>query len=509
MSAQVHAVIPDVLLSSLKSLLGDRCTIEPNTLHQYGKDYSYHTSRDPDVVVHVQNEQEVVEVVKLCNQYSVPIIPYGSGTSLEGHTTAPTGGVCLSMKLMSKILHVADIDQHAVVQPGLSFIKLNKQIEKYKLYFPLDAGPDASVGGMVSTSASGTKAVRYGTMKENVLALRVVMADGTVVKTANRARKTSAGYDLTHLFVASEGTLGIVTEITLKLHRIPERRAAALIDFPTIENASNSVIEIMQNDIQLGMVELLDSLMVRAINKKFNMHYVEKPTLYLEFAGSELFLNEQKRIVQEISRKYGGGQFTYAATDKEREELWKARKAALFASTVLRPGSEVWTTDVCVPISQLAKCIVETIEDLEKSFLIAPLVGHVGDGNFHLFILLDPKKKEELDEAKRINSNLVERALKMDGTCTGEHGVGIGKRDYLEKELGAEAVKLMKDIKRTLDPKNIMNPGKKIVINPSEGSEKNTYGWSKVLPRDVSVDVSPSGANGVQFDVSWKPNSKL
>jgi len=356
---------------------------------------------------------------------------------------------------------------------------------------------------MVSTCASGTKAVRYGTMKHNVLSLKVVVPNGQLVKTGNRARKSSAGYDLTHLFVGSEGTLGIVVEVTLRVYKIPEFEAAVLVCFPTIGDAANVASEIMMRDITLGMVELMDDLMMKAINQKFKFHYEEKPTLYLEFSGgSQAQLEFQAEVVKTISKKYGGGKLYYAASQKEREELWKARKAALFASTVLRPGADVLTTDVCVPVSRLPECIIQTHDDLKHSFLLAPLVGHVGDGNFHLFVLLDPLDKKDVAEAKRLNQRLVDRALKMDGTCTGEHGVGVGKRVFLEKELGREAIELMRVIKKAIDPNNLMNPGKIFPDNISPQSI-TTQGVS-IIQDTYSATLEPS-----KISITFPRHSKL
>mmetsp|Transcript_32031 Transcript_32031/g.51754 ORF Transcript_32031/g.51754 Transcript_32031/m.51754 type:complete len:366 (+) Transcript_32031:117-1214(+) len=355
-------------------------------------------------------------------------------------------------------LHIDDMD--VVVQAGLSWQELNTLLEPFKLWFPVDPGPGASIGGMIGTSCSGTNAVRYGTMKANVLNLTVVLPNGEVVKTAQRARKSSAGYDLTHLFIGAEGTLGLVTEATLKLQRIPAASSVAVCSFPTIDDASKTVIQMMQQGLSIGRVELLDIPMMRAINIHANFSYPEKPHLFFEFSGSEGAVRECIESVKSIAADHGASEFKWATDKDERTRLWLARKEAYWAAGALRPGSEVWTTDVCVPISNLAKCIHETEEDLKKTFLIAPLVGHVGDGNFHLLILLDPNNAEELLEAQRLNKRLVMRAISMEGTCTGEHGVGVGKREYLIPELGPNAVQLMRTLKAAVDPQGIMNPGK-------------------------------------------------
>uniref|UniRef100_A0A6B2L311 D-lactate dehydrogenase (cytochrome) n=1 Tax=Arcella intermedia TaxID=1963864 RepID=A0A6B2L311_9EUKA len=462
-------------------LYGTDCSTEESILELLGKDYSHHAAGRPDIVVYPKSEERIIQTLSICSKYLLPIIPYGSGTSLEGHTTAPTGGVCLNFKYMTKVLNINPLDMDVTVQPGLSWNKLNRSLAEHGLYFPLDAGPDATIGGMVATSASGTKAVRYGTMKENVLSLRVILASGEVIRTSRRARKSVSGYDITKLFISSEGTLGIVTQITLKVYKIPPFRVAALIPFSELSDGAKAVSEIINKDISIGMVELMDDLMIKAINIKFptlfSTKIPEKPTLYLEFTGnSQEQLEYQQKEVSTICEKFGSGFVSFVSEEKERERLFTVRKSALFAAPALRnmkstgkpddfcttSNTDVWTTDVCVPISNLARCMAETQADLKASGMIAPIVSHAGDGNFHLFILLDRTNPKEVSAARELNSRLIKRALDMDGTCTGEHGVGIGKREYVEPELGQGTVELMRNIKRMMDPLNILNPGKKV-----------------------------------------------
>eukprot|EP01089_Gocevia_fonbrunei_P021749 TRINITY_DN8560_c0_g1_i1.p1 TRINITY_DN8560_c0_g1~~TRINITY_DN8560_c0_g1_i1.p1 ORF type:complete len:529 (+),score=141.43 TRINITY_DN8560_c0_g1_i1:40-1626(+) len=462
------------VVAGLKKLLGNRAQTEASAIDLYAKDYSHHGSGHPNIIVHPQTEAEIIQIVKLCNTHLVPLIGYGAGTSLEGHTTATLGGVILSLAKMDKIIQINDKDQDVVLQPGVTFPKLNEALKKYNLHFPLDAGPNATIGGMASTGASGTKAVRYGTMKENVLNLRVVLPNGKIVRTANRARKSVSSYDLTHLFTCSEGTLGVITELTVRVHKIPKCQAAALIHFPTVKDAADTVMEMFEKEDtkSLTMVEFLDDMMMKATNLQFKMNYQEKSTLYFEF-GAEYpqVLTLAEECVKRVSAAHGGSDLIYAKSEEEREQLWKARKGALFASRVLRrgvPDIQVWTTDVCVPLTKLSDCITQTKEDINQGSLLAPIVGHVGDGNFHLFILLDPTKANELEEAKKLNARLVERAIAMEGTCTGEHGVGVGKVAYLERELGKDAVELMKVIKLAIDPNDVMNPGKKVFLSEQE-----------------------------------------
>ncbi|EFA75861.1 Glycolate oxidase subunit D-like protein [Heterostelium album PN500] len=456
--------IPVEAMNELKSLLGDRVDLSKGDIEAHGKDFSYHPPHNPEAVVYPKTEEEVTGIINICSKYNVPIIPYGSGTSLEGHIHAYHGGVCIDFRLMKKVIKLELDDFHVTVQPGITYDELNEELLPHGYFFAMDPGPGASIGGMVGTSCSGTHAVKYGTMKDNVLALRVVLPDGRLVKTRTVAKKSSAGYDLTHLFIGAEGTLGVVTEVTLKIHPLPERTAVSLVTFDSIEDASKTVIQTMQDGIQIGRAELLDDVMLKAVNLSNDTQFEEVPTLIFEFTGSPAQVDEQILKVESISAKNKCNKFTFATDPVEREKLWFARKVALWSATTLKPGNEVLITDVCVPISQLSKIIVETKKDIESTSLLAPLVSHAGDGNFHLFVLFDPNNQKELNEAKSLSDKLVHRALEMGGTCTGEHGVALGKKKYLEKELGKNAVDLMKTIKRTIDPKNIMNPGKVIDV---------------------------------------------
>ncbi|KAI9025864.1 FAD-linked oxidase-like protein, partial [Phycomyces nitens] len=393
---------------------------------------------------------------------SMPIIPFSGGTSLEGHFTAPMGGICISFtEHMDKIVAFHPEDMDIVVQPGVSWESLNSTLKEHNMFFPLDPGPGACIGGMVGTACSGTNAVRWGTMREWVLNLTVVLPDGKVMKTRQRPRKSSAGYDLTRLYIGSEGTLGVVTEATLKLAVIPEERSVAVCDFPTIRDAAAVVPDLVQAGVQIGAVELLDDVMMKAVCLADpSLGHAEKPTLFFKFSGSKPQIEHEIKVVSEIVKKHKGGTFKYAKTEKEKEDLWEGRKICLWSATLLKENASVWTTDVVVPVSRLPELIDETKKDLSKSFLPAPVVGHVGDGNFHVFILFDKSKPEEYEEAKRINKALLERAIRMEGSVTGEHGVGAGKKAYLREELGDNTIDLMWTIKNAIDPKDIMNPGK-------------------------------------------------
>jgi D-lactate dehydrogenase (cytochrome) len=429
----------------------------------HGKDESYFPYPLPDVVVFAKTTEEVRDIVNICRQHRVPMIPYGVGTSLEGHILAVKGGVCIDLSQMNQVLAVHEADLDAVVQAGVTRKQLNEFIKHTGLFFPVDPGADATLGGMAATRASGTNAVRYGTMRENVLSLKVVLADGRVIQTARRAKKSSAGYDLTRLFVGSEGTLGIITEVTLKLHPVQAAMSAAVCAFPTIQGAADTVIQTLQSGIPIARSELLCATTMAALNRHNKTSHREMPTLLLEFHGTEAAVVEQAKMVQELARDNGGLDFQWATKPEERSKLWEARHNAYFACLQLKPGARALSTDVCVPISRLAECVVETTKDIEKASLPIPLFGHVGDGNFHLVILIDPHSEAEIEEAKALNVRVVKRALAMEGTCTGEHGVGIGKQGYLVEELG-DAVDLMKDLKRTLDPHNLLNPGKVVSL---------------------------------------------
>ena len=456
----VRRPFPAALFDALKSAFGERATSAQAVLAHHGRDESPFDPQLPDAVVFARSTEEVQTIVRLCGEHDVPIIPYGNGSSLEGHLLAVQGGVSIDLSEMNRVLAINAEDLTVTVQPGISRKQLNEALRDTGLFFPIDPGADASIGGMTATRASGTNAVRYGTMRENVLALTVVLADGRVIKTGTRARKSSAGYDLTRLFVGSEGTLGVITEITVRLYPQPEAVSAAVCAFPSMGDAVRAVIETIQMGVPVARVEFLDSLAVRAINRHSNLTFRESPMLFFEFHGSEASVAEQAGIVQEIVAQNSGADFEWATRPEDRSRLWNARHAAYFAMLQLKPGCRAVTTDVCVPISRLAECVVETEQDLIASTLPCPIVGHVGDGNFHVAMLLDPAKPEELEEAERINHRIVQRALRMGGTCTGEHGVGLHKIGFMIEEHGADAIGVMRAIKHSLDPKNLMNPGK-------------------------------------------------
>ena len=447
------------VIELLKQRFGERLSTAAAVREQHGKDESYHTPAPPDAVMFARSTDEVAEVVRLCAAHKVPVIPFGTGTSLEGHVAALQGGICIDLSQMNRVLRVSPEDLDCTVEAGVTRKQLNEYLRDTGLFFPIDPGADASLGGMTATRASGTNAVRYGTMRENVLALTVVLADGRVIRTARRARKSSAGYDLTRLFVGSEGTLGVITEVTLRLYGIPEAIMAAVCPFPSVEAAVDTVVATIQAGIPVARIELLDAKQMDAVNKYAKLDYAVAPTLFFEFHGTARGVEEQVAQVKEFAAEQGGTAFRWAATPEERSKLWQARHDAYYAALALRPGSKGWATDVCVPISRLAESIAETKRDLDKSFVNAVLVGHVGDGNFHLAFILDPDKPEELAEATRINDKMVQRAIAMEGTCTGEHGVGYGKLDFLVAEHG-DALSVMRMIKKALDPDNIMNPGK-------------------------------------------------
>jgi D-lactate dehydrogenase (cytochrome) len=448
-----------VLIAALRQRLGDRLSTSAAVCDQHGKDESYHQPHSPDAVAFAQSTEEVAEIVGLCAQYKTPIIPFGTGTSLEGHVAALKGGVCIDLSQMNRILRVGAEDLDATVEAGVTRKQLNEYLRDTGLFFPIDPGADASLGGMAATRASGTNAVRYGTMRENVLALTVVLPDGRVIRTSRRARKSAAGYDLTRLFVGSEGTLGVITDVTVKLYGIPDSISAAVCAFPTIAAAVDTVILTIQSGIPVARIELLDEPQMYAINKYSKLDHKVAPTLFFEFHGTAGGVAEQVGLVKQIAGEYGGDDFRWATSQEERSKLWQARHDAYYAALALRPGSKGWATDVCVPISRLAECIAETKTDLAQSSIPSALAGHVGDGNFHLIFMIDPNRPEEIAEASRLNDRMVTRALAMDGTCTGEHGVGYGKMDFLYAEHG-DAVEVMRTIKRAIDPDNLMNPGK-------------------------------------------------
>jgi D-lactate dehydrogenase (cytochrome) len=447
------------LFAELQALLGDRFTTALAVREQHGHDESYHATHAPDAVVFALTTEEVSQIVKACARHRTPVIAFGTGTSLEGHVAALHGGICLDLSRMNNVLRVSAEDLDVTVQAGVTRKQLNEHLKDVGLFFPIDPGADASLGGMAATRASGTNAVRYGTMRENVLGLTVVTADGRIIKTGGRARKSAAGYDLTRIFVGSEGTLGVITEVTLRLYGVPEAISAAVGSFPTIEDAVNTVIQTIQTGIPVARIELLDEVQMDAVNRYAKFDYPVQPTLFFEFHGTEAGVAEQAAMVKEIAGGYGVGDFRWASKAEERNRLWQARHNAYYACKAMRPGSKGWATDVCVPISRLAECISETKADLRTSTLLAPIVGHVGDGNFHVTFLVDPDQPAELAEAKRLNERMVMRALALGGTCTGEHGIGYGKIDFLTAEHG-DAVAVMRQVKLALDPHNIMNPGK-------------------------------------------------
>ncbi len=452
--------LKDPCLQELQKLLGERLSMSNSVREQHGRDESFHASAPPEAVAFVECNEEVAEIVRICVQYQKPIIPFGTGTSLEGHVAALHGGVCLDVSGMNQVLEVNENDLDCRVQAGVTRKQLNQHLRNSGLFFPIDPGADASLGGMTATRASGTNAVRYGTMRENVLGLTVVTADGRIIRTGTRARKSSAGYDLTRLFVGSEGTLGIITEIQLRLYGVPEAISAAVCSFETMEGAVNTTISTIQMGIPVARIELLDEVQVDAINRYSDFDYALKPTLFFEFHGTEAWVKEQAEMVKEISTEEGGSDFQWSTREQEKQKLWEARHNAYYAALAMRPGSKGWATDVCVPISRLADCILETRSDIEESELTVPLVGHVGDGNFHLLFLIDPEnEEEELKLYQPLNDRLVERALRMGGTCTGEHGIGSGKIKYMEAEHG-DSLDLMRQIKQAFDPDNLMNPGK-------------------------------------------------
>ncbi|OMG56418.1 2-hydroxy-acid oxidase [Azonexus hydrophilus] len=452
--------LPEALCNALRTLFRQRFSQGESTRLQHGRDESVHQPQMPDGVVLAENIEEIVSTVKLCAAHGVPLIPYGVGSSVEGHVLAPGGGISLDLSGMNQVLAIHAEDGDATVQAGVTRKQLNDALKGSGLFFPIDPGADATIGGMAATRASGTNAVRYGTMKDNVLATTTVLADGRVMKTGGRARKSSAGYDLTRLLVGSEGTLGIMAELTVKLYPIPEAISAAVCTFPDIESAVQTVIQTIQLGVPVARIELLDALSLKAINQFSKTTLAEAPTLFFEFHGSPAGVEEQAETVQAIAGDLGGANFEWATRPEDRTRLWQARHDAYFACLQLKPGCRCFPTDVCVPISRLAECIAETNEDIAQVSIPIALFGHVGDGNFHLVVLVDPDNIKEMEEAAWISRRVVERAIAMEGTCTGEHGIGLGKRKYLVAEHGEVAVEVMRAVKRALDPAGLLNPGK-------------------------------------------------
>jgi len=452
---------PQALIDALKSRFGAQFSEAMAVREQHGRDESAFTSVPPPAgVVFAESTRDVQDAVKLCAQHKVPVIPYGVGSSLEGHLLAVQGGISIDLTRMNQVLAVNAEDLTVTVQPGVTRKALNDEIKSTGLFFPIDPGADATLGGMSATRASGTNAVRYGTMRENVLALEVVTAQGEVIRTGTRARKSSAGYDLTRLFVGSEGTLGVITEITLRLYPLPEAVSAAICSFPSIADAVNTVIQTIQLGVPIARVELIDANSVRAVNQHSKLSLREEPMLLMEFHGSPASVKEQAETVQELARDHHGADFEWADTPEERTRLWTARHNAYFAAVQSRPGCRCITTDTCVPISRLADALLDSVAEADASGIPYFLVGHVGDGNFHMGYLIDPDSDDERARAEALNHQVVARALALGGTCTGEHGVGLHKMGFLVDEAGAGAVAMMRTIKQALDPDNIMNPGK-------------------------------------------------
>ncbi|MDF2996099.1 MAG: linked oxidase domain protein [Xanthobacteraceae bacterium] len=450
----------EAVIASLSSDFGDRLATGRAIREQHANTVTWLANEAPDAVVFAESTEDVQKVVRACAKYGVPVIAFGTGSSLEGQVNAPLGGISIDLSRMNRVVSVHMEDLDCTVEPGVTRKQLNEHLRDLGLFFPIDPGADASLGGMASTRASGTNAVRYGTMRENVIALTAVLANGEIITTARRARKSSAGYDLTRLLIGAEGTLGIITSLTLKLHGIPEAISAGICGFPTIRSACDTVIATIQSGISVARIELLDEVQVRASNAYSKLSLAEQPTLFVEFHGTEAGVAEQAERFGEIAAEYGGGAFDWATKPEERSKLWQARHDAYWAALPLRPGAKALATDVCVPLSRLAECVDETKRDIEEMGLIAPIVGHVGDGNFHTMPLIMMDDPMEVTRVKAFVGRLTERALAMGGTSTGEHGVGQGKRKYMEAEHGGAALDAMRAIKQALDPQNIMNPAK-------------------------------------------------
>ena len=449
-------------LAELAALFGDRLVTSLAVREQHANITTWHPVAAPDAVVFPQNTNDVQQIVRICARHCVPVIPFGTGTSLEGHTNAPFGGISIDLKDMNRILEVHSEDFDCVVQPGVTRKRLNDELRDQGLFFTVDPGADASLGGMASTGASGTTTVRYGTMKDNVLSLKVVLPNGELMTTARRARKTSAGYDLTRLIVGAEGTLGVITELTLKLHGIPEAMSAAVCRFPSVDEACRAAITAIQSGIPMARVELLDEMQVRVSNAYSKLNLPEQPMLFLEFHGSETGVAEQATRFGEIASEFGSGGFEWTRAPEDRTRLWQARHDMFWAIASYRAGAKVVVTDVCVPISRLAECVNAARQEIERAGLIAPIVGHVGDGNFHASLMVMMDDSDEVARAKAFIERLAELAIAADGTCTGEHGIGEGKKHFLVPEFGEAAVGAMRTLKRAFDPDDIMNPGKVI-----------------------------------------------
>jgi D-lactate dehydrogenase (cytochrome) len=452
--------LPDGFLQAIKEKFGDRFSVSHSVREHHGRDESPFPAMLPDGVVFARSTEDVVWIARHCNQHKIALIPYGAGSSLEGHFLAIEGGISLDLSQMNQLVAVQPEDFTATVQAGVTRKQLNDEIRDTGLFFPIDPGADASLGGMAATRASGTNAVRYGTMRENVVSLKVVTADGRVIETATRARKSSAGYDLTRIFVGSEGTLGIITEVTVRLYPQPEAVSAAICNFPDLDSAVQSVIQVIQMGVPVARVEFMDTWAVKATNAYSNLTLKESPLLLFEFHGSPAGVNEQAQVVQDIARDNGSMDFEWANRPEDRSRLWTARHNAYFAGLQMRAGCRSSTTDVCVPISRLAECVSETAQELDQASFPYTIVGHVGDGNFHVLMLLDPDSSDEWDESQQLNRRLVKRAISLGGTCTGEHGVGLHKMEFMLAEHGQDSLDLMRSLKHAFDPNNILNPGK-------------------------------------------------
>ncbi len=446
-------------ISKIKDKFGQQFSDSKSIREQHSHTMTIHESELPDGVLFASNKNDVSDAVKICNDFRCPIIPFGVGSSFEGHVNAPFGGLSIDLNNMNEILNVYQDDLLVTVQPGVTREQLNTHLRDTGLFFPIDPGANASIGGMSSTRASGTNAVRYGTMKDNVVSIEAVMPNGEIIKTSNKAKKSSAGYDLTRLLVGSEGTLGIITEITLKLYGIPEVIAGGRVSFTSIKDAADTVITTIQSGIPVARIELLDAIQVKACNLYSKLSLPEEPLLLLEFHGSKKSVDEQSELFGEIALEFGGNNYEWTSNNEERNKLWKARHDAYWAARSYMPGTEMYSTDVCVPISRLSECIVETVKDLNDNDLIGPIASHAGDGNFHVAVMLDKNNENEVSKLGPFLDRLSDRAIKMDGTCTGEHGIGQGKRKYMYSELG-NSVDVMESIKKSFDPNLIMNPGK-------------------------------------------------
>ena len=452
----------ELLIDRLRTLLGDRLSTNDSVLQQHGRGESWHPVQAPDAVAFARSTEEVSQIVRYCADSATPVIAYGTGTSLEGQVQAVKGGICIDLGQMNRIIEVNNEDLDCKVEAGVTRKQLNQHLRDTGLFFPIDPGADASIGGMTATRASGTNAVRYGTMRENVLALTVVTANGDIIHSGTRARKSAAGYDLTRLFVGSEGTLGIITEVTLRLYGRAEAISAAIVNFPDVRSAANTTIQTIQMGIPVARIELVDRAYIKAINEYSKTNYPLRDTLFLEFHGTKDWVAEQVKLFDEISQEFGASGFEWAENEEDRNRLWSARHDAYYAGLAMSPGSRGYVTDVCVPISRLADCITQTQQDLASTSLYSPIIGHVGDGNFHLTIFIDPDDDEMFQSALEVDARLVQRALDMGGTCSGEHGIGLGKLKHMRKEHGDGSIAAMQAIKQALDPQNIMNPGKVI-----------------------------------------------